>query len=257
MVMKYKVMPEVVVDIAANLVGIRNGMREAVKRRPSSLPQRDPVLVAVSKTKSLAAVRQAYEAGQRHFGENYLKELVMKSTNPDMTVICPDIKWHYIGMFQKKMASVLMRVTNLYMLETLTASQEADAVNSRWKGTEPLRVMIQVNTSGEESKSGASPEKCVDVSIHIYNKCPNLKLSGLMTIGSAGHDYSTGPNPDFELLWKCRTDVCNALEIPMSDLDLSMGMSADYEEAIKAGSTSVRVGSNIFGARDYSQTSKT
>ena len=94
-----------------------------------------------------------------------------------------------------------------------------------------MRIWILCNflTLG---KSGASPEKCVDVSIHIYNKCPNLKLSGLMTIGSAGHDYSTGPNPDFELLWKCRTDVCNALEIPMSALDLSFGMSADYEEAV-------------------------
>uniref|UniRef100_H2YH21 Alanine racemase N-terminal domain-containing protein n=1 Tax=Ciona savignyi TaxID=51511 RepID=H2YH21_CIOSA len=189
-------------------------------------------LIAVSKTKPLSLIREAYDAGQRHFGENYLKELILKSNSPDMAELCPDIKWHYIGSFQKKMASMLMRVSNLYMLETLSGSIEADAVNSRWKAPEPLKVLVQVNTSGEECKSGIKPEECSALVKHINTNCPKLKLAGLMTIGAPGHDYTSGPNPDFQLLFNCRKNVCSELGLNENDLELSMGMSCDYEQAV-------------------------
>ncbi|XP_078493976.1 pyridoxal phosphate homeostasis protein-like [Ciona intestinalis] len=252
--MKYKIMPQVLPDIAANLAGIRTGIDSAVQKRPQAIPTVQPILVAVSKTKPLSLIKQAYDAGQRHFGENYLKELVVKSNSPDMAELCPDVKWHYIGTFQKKMASVLMRVSNLHMLETLNGAKEADAVNSRWKSTEPLQVLVQVNTSGEESKSGVTTSECIELVRHIHKNCSNLKLSGLMTIGSFGYDCTQGPNPDFTMLSECRKTVCKELGIEEKDLQLSMGMSHDYTHAIEMGSTMVRVGTAIFGARDYNKT---
>nr|CAB3265182.1 proline synthase co-transcribed bacterial homolog protein-like [Phallusia mammillata] len=247
---RYKIMPEIVAEIKQNLEIVRNGIEEAARKRGIASAQK-PLLVAVSKTKSLAAIKKAYDAGQRDFGENYLRELVLKSNNPDMSQLCPDIKWHYIGAYQKKQASTLMRVKNLHMIQTLSDIITANTVNTRWpEEKEPLLVMVQINTSGEESKSGAKPEDCLSIVKHIIDNCPRLKLSGLMTIGAFGHDYSSGPNPDFVCLKECHSKVCKELNIKEEELGLSMGMSNDYTQAIEAGSTLVRVGSSIFGARE-------
>lgn len=243
-------MAEVLPNISENLSILSDRIQSAVTRR-NLVSSKDPCLVAVSKTKPLTLVKQAYDAGQRHFGENYIKELNMKSNNPDIAELCPDIKWHYVGAFQKKMASSLMRASNLYMLETLHGIPEADAVNKRWPHEQPLKVLVQVNTSGEASKSGVAPDQCLAVATHIERNCDKLKLSGFMSIGARGHDYSSGPNPDFETLIQCRKDACQALDLKEEDMELSMGMSGDFEEAIEAGSTIIRVGTSIFGARDY------
>lgn len=245
-------MAEILPNISENLSILSERIQNAVTKR-NLVSSKDPCLVAVSKTKPLTLVKQAYDAGQRHFGENYIKELNMKSNNPDIAELCPDIKWHYVGAFQKKMASSLMRVSNLYMLETLHGIPEADAVNKRWQHPDPLKVLVQVNTSGESSKSGVTPEDCLSIASHIHNNCPNLKLSGFMSIGARGHDYTAGPNPDFESLIKCRKEACEALDLIEEEMELSMGMSGDFEEAIEAGSTIIRVGTSIFGARDYPQ----
>uniref|UniRef100_A0A453GMP3 Alanine racemase N-terminal domain-containing protein n=1 Tax=Aegilops tauschii subsp. strangulata TaxID=200361 RepID=A0A453GMP3_AEGTS len=115
-------------------------------------------------------------------------------------------------------------------------------------GREPLKVMVQVNTSGEESKSGIDPSKCVELAKHVKLACPNLILSGLMTIGMK--DYSSTPE-NFKALANCKLEVCKALGIPTEQFELSMGMSGDFEQAIELGSTNVRVGSTIFGPREY------
>jgi len=243
-------MAEVLPNISENLSILSERIQNAVARR-NLVSTKEPCLVAVSKTKPLTLVKQAYDAGQRHFGENYIKELNMKSNNPDLAELCPDIKWHYVGAFQKKMASSLMRASNLYMLETLHGIPEADAVNKRWAHEHQLKVLVQVNTSGEASKSGVTPEKCLEVATHIHKNCDKLQLSGFMSIGARGHDYSAGPNPDFETLIKCRKEACDALDLNEQDMELSMGMSGDFEEAIEAGSTIIRVGTSIFGSRDY------
>jgi len=86
--------------------------------------------------------------------------------------------------------------------------------------------------SSSAGKSGAKHDECVDLAHHVTTNCQRLKLVGLMTIGAFGHDYSTGPNPDFECLIECRRRVCKALNISEADLDLSMGMSNDYQEAV-------------------------
>jgi uncharacterized pyridoxal phosphate-containing UPF0001 family protein len=106
----------------------------------------------------------------------------------------------------------------------------------------------QVNTSPwEGSKGGVLAEDAPSLGQHIVDKCPNLKLLGLMTIGAPGEFQC------FDALRDCRDAVASALGVPTEDLELSMGMSNDFEEAIARGSNSVRVGSSIFGARDYSK----
>ncbi|GAB4849626.1 hypothetical protein Ancab_004420 [Ancistrocladus abbreviatus] len=117
-------------------------------------------------------------------------------------------------------------------------------------GRKPLKVLVQVNTSGEISKSGVDPSGCVELAKHVKLGCANLEFSGLMTIGMP--DYTSTPE-NFKTLLNCRTAVCKALGIAEEQCELSMGMSSDYELAIEMGSTNVRIGSTIFGPRDYSK----
>ena len=109
-------------------------------------------------------------------------------------------------------------------------------------------MLVQVNTSGEESKHGVEPSAAAVLAQEIKEKCPNLKVAGLMTIGQP--DYSSRPE-NFVCLAQVRAEVAKALGCEPSELELSMGMSGDYEAAIRMGSTNVRVGSTIFGARNY------
>jgi pyridoxal phosphate enzyme (YggS family) len=120
------------------------------------------------------------------------------------------------------------------------------------KEVEKLRIMVQVNTSGEEAKSGVEPSETLSLCKHIIEKCPNLKLTGLMTIGAIARSQATTPeneNEDFVCLKETRDKVAKELGWKEEELELSMGMSADFEGAIKMGSDEVRVGSEIFGER--------
>lgn len=115
-----------------------------------------------------------------------------------------------------------------------------------------LRVLVQVNTSGEESKSGVAPNDTLELCEHIREKCPHLRLSGLMTIGAIARSQETTPeteNEDFVCLRETRDKVAEALGIAKEELELSMGMSNDFEGAIAQGSDEVRIGSTIFGER--------
>uniref|UniRef100_A0A8D1CT75 Pyridoxal phosphate-binding protein n=1 Tax=Sus scrofa TaxID=9823 RepID=A0A8D1CT75_PIG len=185
------------------LRAVNERVQQAVARRPRELPAIQPRLVAVSKTKPADMVIEAYNHGQRIFGENYVQELLEKASNPKILSSCPEIKWHFIGHLQKQNVNKLMAVPNLFMLETVDSMKLADKVNSSWqkKGSpERLKVMVQVNTSGEESKHGLLPSETVAMVEHVKAKCPSLEFVGLMTIGSFGHDLSQGPNPDFQVL---------------------------------------------------------
>ncbi len=158
-------------------------------------------------------------------------------------------------------------MSNLDVLETLSSIKVADILQKTLPAsrTSPLHVYLQVNTSGEDSKSGISPltpssttsEELVDLAVHVITSCPGLKLLGLMTIGSwdASHDTSK-PNPDFTCLKDTRQELVRLLKekdvtgSPSEDeMELSMGMSADFAQAVKEGSSSVRVGTRIFGER--------
>ncbi|XP_004365575.1 alanine racemase [Capsaspora owczarzaki ATCC 30864] len=207
-------------------------------------------LVAVSKTKPNALLQAAYGAGQRHFGENYVQELVAKASG-----LPRDIQWHFIGHLQSNKASHVAAIPNLFVVETVdsvklaTALEKACAKQTR---DSPLRVFVQVNTSGETSKSGSNAAEAIAVARHIVNECPHLRLCGLMTIGQPGRQCSeASPNPDFLLLNEIRQQTAESLSLRAADLELSFGMSDDFEHAISMGSTNIRVGSTIFGSRSY------
>ncbi|XP_065879463.1 uncharacterized protein [Euphorbia lathyris] len=203
-------------------------------------------VVAVSKTKPVSVLRQVYDAGHRCFGENYVQEILEKAPQ-----LPEDIEWHFIGNLQSnKVKPLLTGVPNLAMVETVDDEKIANHLDRAIGnlGRKPLKVLIQVNTSGEQSKSGVEPSNCVELAKHVSQSCANLEFSGLMTIGML--DYTSTPE-NFKTLANCRSEVCKALGIPEEQCDLSMGMSGDFELAVEMGSTNVRIGSTIFGAREY------
>lgn len=214
-----------------------------------------PRLVAVSKTKPVELIRTAYDEGLRHFGENYVQELVEKANHPLLRDL--DIRWHFIGNLQRNKANLLVTgVPNgcLWMIETVNTRKLATSLDNSWRklGLErKLKVTIQVNSSGEESKHGCPPEEVCDLTRYIAQNCLCLDPVGLMTIGRMSHDYEAGPNPDFELMQLLREEFVK--EMGVKWVELSMGMSADFEHAIASGSTNIRIGSTIFGPRIYKQ----
>lgn len=203
-------------------------------------------VVAVSKTKPVSLIRQVYDAGHRCFGENYSQELIEKAPQ-----LPEDIEWHFTGHLQSnKVKSLLASVPHLAMVEGVDSAKLANHLDRAVSaiGRKPLKVFVQVNTSGEPSKSGIDPPACVELVKHVKLGCPNLEFSGLMTIGMP--DYSSTPE-NFKTLSNCRASVCKALGIAEEQCDLSMGMSNDFEQAIELGSTNVRIGTTIFGPREY------
>ena len=224
---------------------VMNEVQENLRRVRQQMDDIKPgvCLVAVSKTKPPEAIRTLYDIGHKHFGENYVQELLSK-----VAILPSDICWHFIGHLQSQKAKQLIEgVPNLYLLESLDSQKLANKLNKvlQSQEREPLRVYIQVNTSLEDTKSGITFDNAVDLAIHVRDHCPYLILAGLMTIG-APNDSSC-----FDTLVECRQKVGEALSVDPSTLDLSMGMSGDYQDAIHRGATSVRVGSVIFGNREY------
>ncbi|CDF40659.1 probable proline synthetase associated protein [Chondrus crispus] len=239
--------------MSSETTSVTNGVAEALRRvqeritaAASGCGRPPPELVAVSKTKPVELLLEAYEAGQRSFGENYVQEIVAKSPQ-----LPSDIKWHFIGGLQSNKAKVLAGVPNLYMVESVDRQKTATALNKAFAAVgraEKLKVMVQVNTSGEESKSGCQPGETAQLAKFVDTECDNLELVGLMTIGA----FDTSDEPEaFKILATERDAVAEVVERAASTLTLSMGMSADFEAAIRMGSDSVRVGSTIFGAREY------
>jgi pyridoxal phosphate enzyme (YggS family) len=231
-------------DIVENIRTVRERMQSVLQGN------RNATLVAVSKYKPAEDIMAAYEgANQKHFGENYVQELVDKSEK-----LPRDIAWHFIGNLQSNKCKVVAAIPNLYAVETIESSKKADSLNKacvQVSRESPLNVFVQINTSGEESKSGADPSTSLEIAKHIVENCSYLKLFGLMTIGAPDRDTNEGENPDFVCLRECKSKIEQA--IPGLSLELSMGMSADYQEALASGSTNIRVGSTIFGSRPPKQ----
>ena len=241
------------VDIVSNIVSVRQRMDDAISvndRLSGSVR-----LVAVSKTKPVEFLQAAYDHGQRYFGENYAQELMTKAN-----VLPDDVRWHFIGPLQSNKAAPLVKsvgLNKLACIETVSTIKLAEKLNRAVEmlnednvdeeKKKKLGIYIQVNTSGEESKSGVSPGSDVaELVTKISEECPWLSIDGLMTIGAPGDDSC------FDTLRLCRDEVASVLDRDLNTLELSMGMSGDFEVAIKKGATSIRVGSTIFGDRDYS-----
>lgn len=226
-------------EVQNALAHIRERVDSAVLAR-GGLPAQ---LVVVSKTKPVPLLQAAYDAGARLFGENYVQELIDKAP-----MMPPDVRWHFIGTLQSKKAKKLVNeVPNLSVVETVDSLKLAKLLNDAAKGKgKVLDIYLQINTSGEDTKSGTGPAEASALAIAVQSQCPNVSVKGLMTIGAPG-DLSC-----FDTLVGCRVAVAAALGgIEPESLALSMGMSGDFEEAIARGATSVRVGSSVFGARVY------
>lgn len=207
---------------------------------------RDSVqLLAVSKTKPVTDIFAAAQVGQRAFGENYVQEGADKvdyfrQNHPEL-----ELEWHFIGPIQSNKTRIVAE--NFAWVHTVDRAKIAQRLNDqRPEGLAPLQVLIQVNTSGEASKSGASGEEIFALA-ELISTLPNLTLRGLMSIPASTPDYAAQLGAFTELAELQRS---LAQRLPDVTLDtLSMGMSGDMDAAIEAGSTMVRIGSAIFGAR--------
>lgn len=224
-------------DVAANLQQVRQRIERAA--HDAGRPPADVFLLAVSKTHPAALLRAAHGAGQRAFGESYLQEALQKIAQlADL-----DLEWHFIGPIQSNKTKDIARhfdwvhgVDREKVARRLSEQRPADAA--------PLNVCIQVNTSGEASKSGVAPVR-VEALAHTVAALPGLRLRGLMTIPAPQPDYEAQRRPFRQVRLIRDRLVQTGLELDT----LSMGMSADLEAAIAEGATLVRVGTAIFGAR--------
>ncbi|CAJ0937211.1 unnamed protein product, partial [Mesorhabditis belari] len=187
-----------------------------------------PRLVAVSKTKPSNLILECYQAGQKHFGENYVQELEEKGAElRDLQ----DIKWHYIGQMQSNKISKICAVPNLYCIETLDNEKHAQLLEKEMnKRGLKVKVLIQVNTSDEEQKGGLQPNEAKELGKFVDEQCAHLEFSGFMTIGSVAGSSMT-PNPDFEKLREVRDDFAKEVGRGVEGFELSMGMSDDFRDS--------------------------
>ena len=224
-------------SIAANLQAVR--ARIAAACAGAGRAAGSVQLLAVSKTWPAASVREAVAAGQRAFGENYVQEAVAKAAE----LGDPGLEWHFIGPLQSnKTRQVAENFAWVHSVERLKIAERLAA--QRPPGLPPLQVCIQVNISGEASKSGCSPDELANLA-HAVAALPGLRLRGLMAIPEPGDD-SRQQRSRFALLRELR-DRLGAEGLKLDTL--SMGMSHDLEAAILEGATIVRIGTAIFGER--------
>jgi PLP dependent protein len=214
--------------------------RIATAAKKAQKNSNDITLLAVSKTKPSADIIAAYEQGQRQFGESYVQEAVDKIAQLSSY---SDIIWHFIGPIQSNKSALV--AANFDWVQSVDRVKIAKRLNSqRPQGKPPLNVLIQVNISAEQAKSGCQVEQIPELAEFI-NQCEQLTLRGLMAIPAKSDDPSEQIQ-SFEQLQTC----FDKLKTQYPQLDtLSMGMSNDAEAAIYAGSTMVRLGTDIFGTR--------
>jgi hypothetical protein len=223
--------------IAENIAKVGVRIREAAQAS-----QRDCAtvgLLAVSKTKPAEAIRQAFAAGTTDFGENYLQEALEKQ----LELSDLPLTWHFIGPIQSnKTKPIAEHFAWVHSVDRLKIAQRLS--DQRPAHLPPLNICLQVNVSGEASKSGCNPDELPALA-HAVTQLPNLRLRGLMTIPEPTDDPSA-QRAAFARLRELQQDLNLGLDT------LSMGMSHDLEAAIAEGATWVRIGTALFGARDYS-----
>ncbi len=229
--------------IGSNLQTVRD--RIATACASAQRPVTEVTLLAVSKTFGPDAVRQAHQAGQRAFGENYIQEAVQKITQL-RHLSSPPLQWHCIGPIQSnKTRLVAEHFDWVQSLDRLKIAQRLS--EQRPPDLAPLQICLQVNVDGGANKSGLAPEDVQALAQEVA-QLPRLVLRGLMAIPEPATDFVAACA--LHARTKAIFDQVNAAGVLAAPMDtLSMGMTADLEAAIHAGSTMVRVGSAIFGQR--------
>lgn len=199
-------------------------------------------LLAVSKTKPIEDIIELAKAGQNAFGENYLQEALSKIEQ------MPHLEWHFIGPIQSnKTKQIAENFQWVHSVDRLKIAQRLSS--QRPEQLPPLQILLEVNVSDESSKAGFQPEDLLSIADEVI-KLPNIQLRGLMAIPARANNFESQCKPFHQL-----KQLLEALQdkYPKATLDtLSMGMSADLEAAISEGATYVRIGTDIFGARNYS-----
>jgi pyridoxal phosphate enzyme (YggS family) len=207
---------------------------------------RDIKVVAVSKTHPVEAIKYAIEAGIRDFGENYAQEL---KTKYELLKQISDVQpnWHFIGHLQtNKVKYIIPFVKLIHSVDSFHLANEI--YRQAEKHNRVVDVLVQVNTSGEESKFGCEPKEALPL-IEQIGQLPNLRVIGLMTIGSFSTDENT-IRMEFRLLRSIFEEAKQKFpELPLTEL--SMGMTNDYMIAVEEGATILRIGTAIFGERHY------
>lgn len=228
--------------ITENLEQVRKNIEEAcraVNRDPGEV-----TLISVSKTKPVSMLQEAYDAGSRDFGENKVQEIMDKYPQ-----LPSDIRWHMIGHLQRnKVKYIVDKVALIHSVDSLRLAETIENEAAKHNVTVP--ILIEVNVAQEESKFGLKTEEVLSL-VESVAALPHINIKGLMTIAP----YVEDPEENrviFRQLKKLSVDIAakNINNVNMSVL--SMGMTGDYQVAVQEGATMVRVGTGIFGERDYS-----
>lgn len=227
--------------IKDNLNKVRNNVNKACER--AGRRQEDVTLIAVSKTKPVSMLMEAYECGCREFGENKVQELVDK-----YEVMPKDIKWHMIGHLQRnKVKYIVDKVALIHSVDSLKLAGEIS--KEALKKQVQVSILIEVNVAGEDTKFGVK-SKDTEKLVREIAVLPGIHIEGLMTIAP----YVDDPEENrqyFEELRQLSVDISNKNIDNVNMNVLSMGMTGDYMVAIEEGATFVRVGTGIFGERQY------
>lgn len=227
--------------IAENYKQVKENIAQAcraVGRNPEEV-----TLIAVSKTKPVEMLQQAYDAGARCFGENKVQEIMDK-----YPCLPEDIKWHMIGHLQRnKVKYIVDKVELIHSVDSLRLAETIEAEAKKHQVKVP--VLIEVNVAEEESKFGLKPEEVIPF-LETISHFEYLQVKGLMTIAP----YVEDPEENRQIFKNLKQISVDIKEKNMNNITmeiLSMGMTGDYQVAVQEGATMVRVGTGIFGERDY------
>lgn len=230
--------------IGENMALVREKIDEACRKCGRN--EKDVTLIAVSKTKPVSMLKEAYRCGARDFGENKVQELVEK-----MEQLPGDIRWHMIGHLQRnKVKYIVGKVSLIHSVDSIRLAEEIS--REAFKKQVTVDILVEVNVAEEESKFGSTTQEAVTLVEQIAG-LPGICIKGLMTIAP----YVEDPEENRKYFAKLRQ---LAVDIESKNIDnvtmhvLSMGMTGDYEVAVEEGATLVRVGTGIFGERDYGVT---
>jgi pyridoxal phosphate enzyme (YggS family) len=226
--------------IAENVQHVRERLQEACERS-----KRDPqsvLLIAVSKTFDASKVREAVESGVVDFAENFVQELREKRT----AINNPAIQWHFVGHLQSNKVKYIADFIHLiHSVDHWSVAEEIDKRAA--KIGRVIDALVEVNTSGEQTKFGVKPESALEF-VKSVSRLRNLKIKGLMTIGPF-LPHAEESRPTFQRLRALRDEIQGAEIENVEMTELSMGMTHDFEVAIEEGATMVRIGTAIFGPR--------
>ena len=227
--------------IRDNLEQVKQKIKDACDR--AGRDEKDVTLISVSKTKPLSMLTEAYEAGARDFGENKVQELLDK-----IPLMPEDVRWHMIGHLQRNKVKYI--VGKVYMIHSVDSLRLAEEISKEAvKQQTEVRILLEVNVAGEESKFGATVEETEEL-VQSVSRLPGIRICGLMTIAPFVENAE-----DNRLFFRKLRQM--SVDIERKNIDnvsmnvLSMGMTGDYTVAVEEGAAYVRVGTGIFGERDY------